>query len=1203
MAQSQNINYYLGSVKVKHFIDTNNARLTNVGNPVADTDAATKLYVDTNVLTSGIEAGTGINRVGSTFNVSNNLTHVTAIGNINIGSWSANTINVQYGGTGKSNFTANKLVMGDGTNPLVSLSELAFESNVFKSTCPIYISNTTNSTGLGSGGSFTTLGGASVAGKVFIGNDLVVSNNTYIQGDMTVGNVTINGSSNFGSATFSNSTVTNITCSNILTTKLTSTNITSTNIISNNITSNNIISSSITNENLLTSNISTTTLISNNINTNNFITTNISASSFIVTPNILSTNTTTSNLVLTNLTGSSAILSNLNILSSVTSPSIVSSSIASVNINSTNLSVSSITSNNLIVNTSTILNNVTNSNLFVNNITASNLRITNISNTNTTTSNLVATSINTSNFTSSNVRSTNATMSNLLTTNVTTNNLSSNNLISTNISTGFLSVSGTSIFTTMHSSNISTGQIHISNIGIINNASIINITSSNLFNTNSTISNIYNANLTTSNLYVNNTTTLATVASMNLSTGNLHSAKTAFLNNEIVNTSTIGNLTVTNISLLGTFNSDNISASNISVSANLIVPFVNNTTQTTTNLLSTNVKSTNISSSTLQISGISILGTVNSNNLSTGTLFVSTRSNLTNVIATNVTVSSIQNTHITTSNIIITNNANINKKLTVGSNFSSTPSTTSGNIFNVAPCTFTDITTSASGVLPFWTTNFFGSTTLSAQNNITTEKTCSIYLQGDPVLGVNQSRTNSAALTIGYVNNQTGGNMTGQIMLERNDGNWYGSIFTEQSSNRIVIANASLSGGGGIGLYTYTGTKISFADITGPSNFTPTTFLDFSNTTSQFYSTLDSTSKSTGSVVIDGGLGVVKTITCDTIIPQTIDASITSLQDVDSSIIPTIGQSLVWNGSFWSPYTITGGGGVSTGPISIEVYPMELVMPIMDSNGPVSGTDGDYYVTSSSENNSTYAAYKCLSSIKNPSDWATDGENTNFWITVQLPTSQNVRYVLLEGRLNNEDPNYITVQGSNDNSTFTDIIGNEYFTALNYDGYFAARIPESSISYTYYKFLFANGSGPNPGLNMIRLFKYDNSTYTEGIMDNSSFEGNGIFNSAIVNGRWPMAFELTDSGVVNIRAQFTCYTTSSYVYRKFAMYIDGAPFSNSGSAFIKQMIHQNLHMTTQTLEWTGNLTAGVHTLSFFVDGGTGIVFDTNDTIQVNVIKY
>jgi hypothetical protein len=794
-------------------------------------------------------------------------------------------------------------------------------------------------------------------------------------------------------------------------------------------------------------------------------------------------------------------------------------------------------------------------------------------------------------------------MSNLLVTNVTTSNLSSNNLISTNISTGFLLVSGTSIFTTLNSSNISTGQIYISNIGIINNANIINITSSNLFNTNSTISNIFNAHLTTSNLYVNNTATLATVASINLSTGNLHSAKTAFLNNQIVNTSTIGNLTVTNISLLGTFNSDNISSSNVYISTNLITPFINNTAQTTTNLLSTNVKSTNISSSNLQISGISILGTVNSNNLSTGALSVSTNSNLTNVISTNITVSSIQNTHITTSNIIITNNATISKKINIGSHFSSRPYTTSGNILNIASCIFTDITTSESGVVPFWSTNFFGKTTLSAQNNITTEKTCNVYLQGDPVLGVKQSRINSSALTIGYVNNKTGGNMTGQIMLERNDGNWYGSIFTEESSNRIVIANASLSGGGGIGLYTYTGTKISFADITGPSNFTPTTFLEFSNNTSQFYSTVDSISKTSGSVVIDGGLGVVKTITCDTITPQTIDASITSLQDVDSSVTPSNGQSLVWNGSLWSPSTIIGGGGTYIGPTTVEVYPMELVMPVMDSNGPVSGNDGDYYVTSSSENNSTYAAYKCLSSIKNPSDWATDGENTNFWITVQLPTSQNVRYIVLEGRLNNEDPNYITVQGSNDNSTFTDIIGNEYFTALNYDGYFATRIPESSISYTYYKFLFANGKGENPGLNMIRLFKYDYSTYTEGIMDNSSFEGNGIFNSAIINGRWPMAFELLDSGVVNIRAQFTCYTTLSYVYRKFAMYIDGAPFSNSGSSFIKQTIHQNLHMATQTLEWTGNLSSGVHTLSFFVDGGTGIVFDTNDTIRVNVIKY
>ena len=81
-------------------------------------------------------------------------------------------------------------------------------------------------------------------------------------------------------------------------------------------------------------------------------------------------------------------------------------------------------------------------------------------------------------------------------------------------------------------------------------------------------------------------------------------------------------------------------------------------------------------------------------------------------------------------------------------------------------------------------------------------------------------------------------------------------------------------------------------------------------------------------------------------------------------------------------------------------------------------------------------------------------------------------------------------------------------------------------------------------------------------MDNSSFEGNGIFNSAIVNGRWPMAFELVEPGVVNIRAQFTCYTTSTYIYRKFGMYIDGAPFSNSGSSFIKPVSYTHLTLPT-----------------------------------------
>jgi len=1212
--KSSRMTYDLGGVNVYKFIHTNNARIENVGRPSQDDDAATKKYVDDNLTSSEIYAGSGLNKAETTFSVNSNLSHVTGLGNINSGTWSANAITVPYGGTGKTSFTANKIVMGDGANPLVAISEVSFESNRLQSSAPLYITNTTTSTGVGSGGSLTVLGGASISGKVWLGNELNVANNVNIDGDVTLGNLKILGTSNFGSVSANNGAYTNSTVTNLVNTNITSSSIITSNINTTNLTTSNCISTNITNTNILTSNISASTLqITNNINTINLSTTNITTSSLITTQ-VKAINTTTTNLVLTNVSGSSAVLSN------ITTSNLLSSSVVSTDINVTNGNITSITGENLIINTSTVLNtNVTTQNLWNINFTSSNIQSTNVRTTNITSSNITTTTINGtnsnfSNVTSTNLLNTNFTTSNIVATNISTSNITTTNIILQNITTATLRVSGTSIQTTVNSVSVSTGSLSVTGTTnltntIMTNTTVPNISNTNLANTNITTVNLNTSNITTSNLVVNTIATLGTVGSSNLSTGNIHSSSTVTFNNQIANTSTISNLRVTNVSVLGTVNSNNLSTGSIYVSTNLVVPLVNNTTQTTTNLLVTNVRATNISTASFQVTGTSIFGTVNSNNLLTGNLVVSATSNLTNIIGSNITVPNIVTTSITSSNIIVSNNVSVKKCVNIGSNFAASPNTTSGNILNIVPSIFTDNTTSIGGTVPFWATNFFANSTLSAQNSITTEKVCSMYLQGDPILGINQTIQNSAALAIGYVNNQTGGNLNGQIILERNDGNWYGSIFTESSTNRIVIANASLSGGGGIGLYTYTGTKITFADIPSATNVVPTTFLEFSNNTSSFYSTTESIGKTSGSVVLQGGLGVSKNITCESITPTSIIASIKSLQDVDSIMTPSSGQSLVWNGTKWSAATITGGGGGSgvttgsSGPTPVEVYAMNLVMPIMTSNGPESGNDGDYYVSASSELSASYAAYKCLSSVTNPTDWSTSGENSDFWIKVQLPISQEVRYVLLEGRINNEDPLTITIQGSNDDSTYTDIITNEIFTALNYNGYFAAKIPDGSKDYTFYKFLFPTGSGLNTGLNMLRLFKYDSTAYTEGILDNSSVEGNGKFNGSIINGRWPMAFQLTDTTIVNIRAQITCYTSSSFVLRRFVMYINGSPFHHDGSTFIKQTVHQNLHSSLQTLEWTGSLPAGTHTLSFFVDGGTGIIFDTNDNIRVNIVKY
>lgn len=1217
--KSSRTEHEFGGVKIRDYLKFNNIVLSNISDPVVDSDAATKKYVDDHIVSTEIYAGTGLTKTGTTFSVNDNLSNVTGVGNINSGTWSANVINVSYGGTGKTSFSSNKLIMGDGSNPLVSISEVAFSDNKLLSTAPISITNTISSVGIGSGGSLTVLGGGSISGKLWLGS-LDVINDVKILGDMTVGNIKILGSSSFSAISANDTVYTNMTSTNIQNTNITSTNTLTTNVKTTNITTSSMISTTITNTNMTSTNVQNT-----NMTSTNAIFTNITTGTLLAT-SIRSTNMTTSNMVLTNLSGSSFIISNLNATTNVTANNLVSSTITTSFINITNGSITSFTGENLVINSNTVLNTVTVQNLRSSNITSSSILSTNITTTNVTATNTILTNITNANMVNSNILSTNIsssslrvndilstnmsssnlTLTNTTTTNLVNTNLTSSNLISINISTSSLRVSGLTTMSTINSISLSTGLLSVTGNSNLTNTIVTNLTSNsilctNFVNTNISSNTLRTTHITTSNLYVSSILNNGTIGISNISTGNIHSSSLVIFNNQTVTTSTISNLRVTDISIFNTVSSSNLSTGTLFVGGILTSPLISNTTQTSANLLAINLRSTNITSSSLSVSLATILNTVTSSSLLTNTLVVNSVSNMQDVIATNITIPNIFTTSITSSNII-SDVVTINRTLDIGSNFFSDPKTTSGNVFNVLPILFTDNSTISGGIVPFWSTNFFANSTLTATNPITTQKISNVYIQGSPDIGTNQTIENKSALAIGYVTNETGGSMSGQIMFERNDGKWYGSIFTESATNKFVVANASLAGGGGIGLYTYKGTKITFSDIQSADIFTPSDFIEFSNDISTFYSSSDSISNTSGSLVLKGGLGVAKNITCDSITPTSIVASIKTLQDIDSNMVPSLGDSLVWNGSEWSS-SISGGGGGSSGPTPVEVYPMNLVMPVMTSNGPVAGNGGDYYVSASSEFSGLYQAYKCLSSIINPSDWATSGENSNFWIKVQLPSSQNVRYVLLEGRINNEDPLTVTIQGSNDDSSYTDIITNETFTALNYSGYFSARIPENMKDYTFYKFLFPTASGVNPGLNMLRLFKYDNSTFTEGILDNSSIEANGKFNGCIINGRWPMAFNLSVSTIVNIRSQITCFTNSVYVLRKFVMYIDGAPFQNNGSTFVKQMIHQNIHSSLQTLEWTGLLSSGTHTISFFVDGGTGVVFDTNDNVRVNIVRY
>ena len=70
-----------------------------------------------------------------------------------------------------------------------------------------------------------------------------------------------------------------------------------------------------------------------------------------------------------------------------------------------------------------------------------------------------------------------------------------------------------------------------------------------------------------------------------------------------------------------------------------------------------------------------------------------------------------------------------------------------GSFFNEAAATFTDTNTSNGGTAAFWSANSFRRPTLAAQNTtVTTTDAATVYIEGTPIAGTNETLTNPHAL-------------------------------------------------------------------------------------------------------------------------------------------------------------------------------------------------------------------------------------------------------------------------------------------------------------------------------------------------------------------------------------------------------------------------------------------------------------------------
>ena len=835
MSRKQSLIVGVGVNSVHLYTDNNGSRIVNVGTPINDNDATNKLYVDTRMSTANIIAGSGLDRVNNTLNVSNSLPFVTELGTINSSTWAANTIAVNYGGTGRTSFNSNKLVLGNGSNQLLTTDNLYYDANSFKINTNTSITSSLDSIGIGSGGALTVLGGTAISGDVFIGKNL------YTSGAITVGNLVVNGSSTWPSINTTNLNCSNLTSSNFITTNITTSSLNSPNAILTNITCTNINNNyihctSITGSNLMISGIS----IFGTVNSTNLSTGNLSC-----------INETINSLVLTSISGSTLKFTNSSI------NSIISNSI------STNL----FTSGSICVTGNSILNNINVINISSSNINSSNINTTNISSSNSIATNISSSNANITNITSVNLISSNFSSSNLNTSNINVNSITTTNIITTNVSSNNLSTNFASIgnvysnnisTNTLYSTNISSSQLFSSTISSIN-ISNTNLTNTNLINTNLTNTNLISSNISASNLLSNNLSSNS-LSSVNIVGSNLS------LGNLLVSNISSGSLNVNTSINCSSISSANLYISNLSKSFNLV-----STNQSSTNIIASNITNSNLNCSNLKGISMTSNNCFINNNLSvpyiscttiTSSSLISSDINTSNIITSNITTNSLTVNELssgsllanlsTIGSLMIDSDINTNK-IIISSNYSGSPNDLS--FFTLLPNIFTDNSSTEGSSGPFWAPNFISSTTIAAENNITTEFTTSLYIQGSPIQGINQTLINKSGITIGYVQNNPGTNLNGQIILEREDGNWFGSIFTEYSTNRVVLANASLSGGAGIGLYSHDTTPIVLAHFPSKNDISPTDFVSFNDTTS-FFSTQESFNATSGSIVVYGGLGV-----------------------------------------------------------------------------------------------------------------------------------------------------------------------------------------------------------------------------------------------------------------------------------------------------------------------------------------------------------
>jgi hypothetical protein len=171
-----------------------------------------------------------------------------------------------------------------------------------------------------------------------------------------------------------------------------------------------------------------------------------------------------------------------------------------------------------------------------------------------------------------------------------------------------------------------------------------------------------------------------------------------------------------------------------------------------------------------------------------------------------------------TSSLVVSGGVTVNKKLLVGSNYSGNPVSEDGIFLQSPGYTFTDNVTSNSGSVNSVNFNFMGINSLAATNaGIITNNSSTLYIEGAPVSGTNQTISNRYSLYI----NEGISRFNGDVTIRSTNASTSLSIDGGATINKNLIVNSKFDVGANItSPPSSSGVFLSFSPRTVTDNVT-----------------------------------------------------------------------------------------------------------------------------------------------------------------------------------------------------------------------------------------------------------------------------------------------------------------------------------------------------------------------------------------------